>query len=135
MMQISFGSDLENYRDLLSTVFTLILSLLGEFDFTELRQAHWLIGPVLFIGFVFVGVFVAFNILICTYHMICGRRDCVYLSSSTALLLRVLIVRSRDVMGHSASTNLHTFPVFLVSFHVVDTCHNYYHSNYHGGVR
>lgn len=68
MMQISFGSDLKNYRDLLTTVFTLILSLLGEFDFNELRQAHWVLGPVLFMGFVFVGVFVTFNILIGTNY-------------------------------------------------------------------
>ena len=59
-----FGSELGNYRDMISSMYTLVLALLGDFDFDELRTAHWLLGPALFIIFVFVGVFITFNILI-----------------------------------------------------------------------
>ena len=47
-----------------TSLFTLITALLGDFNFEELRLAHYFLGPAYFYGFVFVGVFVTFNILI-----------------------------------------------------------------------
>eukprot|EP00947_MAST-08B_sp_MAST-8B-sp1_P004321 g4321.t1 len=64
MMTMCFGTELDNYRDFLTACFTLVNALLGDMDFHELRLAHWFIGPILFILFVFVGVFITFNILI-----------------------------------------------------------------------
>jgi hypothetical protein len=47
-----------------TTFFTLVTALLGDFNFNELRKAHYFLGMVYFYTFVFIGVFVTFNILI-----------------------------------------------------------------------
>jgi hypothetical protein len=44
--------------------FTLLKSLLGDFDFEELRDANPYVGPALFIVFVGLAVFVLLNMLI-----------------------------------------------------------------------
>ena len=62
--QMMFGSELNNFRDFTASFYTLLLSLLGDFDFSELRESHWFFGPVAFLIFVFGGQFVTFNILI-----------------------------------------------------------------------
>jgi hypothetical protein len=48
----------------LSSFFSLLQALLGEFDFDALREANPYMGPVVFIAFIVLSVFVVLNMLI-----------------------------------------------------------------------
>ena len=130
-----FGSELGNYRDMISSVYTLVLALLGDFDFDELRTAHWLLGPALFIVFVFVGVFITFNILIAIISDAYSETE-EHLSSDNftdlgaemARLVRKSLMQVREsarVYGFICDTYTNQFPVqcsFLYIFSVLFQC-------------
>lgn len=61
---MAFGTNSESYQNLVTTGKTLMEALLGDFDFAELDEAHWLMGPLLFISFVMIAVFVTLNMII-----------------------------------------------------------------------
>jgi hypothetical protein len=60
----TFGSNLAGFRNMGQTASTLLKALLGDFDFDAMVNQHWLMGALLFMAFVFVGVFVTLNLLI-----------------------------------------------------------------------
>ena len=59
-----FGAHIEEFRTITQTIYSLFQSLLGDFDFVALQHAHSTMGPVLFIIFVVLAVFVVLNMLI-----------------------------------------------------------------------
>eukprot|EP00937_MAST-01D_sp_MAST-1D-sp2_P006573 g6573.t1 len=59
-----FGAKIEEFRTIGDTMFSLIRSLLGDFDFVALERADGTMGPVLFIVFVMLAVLVVLNMLI-----------------------------------------------------------------------
>merc|ERR1711934_954345 len=61
---LTHGGRVMGYRNLTQSGLTLLRSLLGDFDFLELQKGQWLMGPVLFILFICVAVFVVLNVLI-----------------------------------------------------------------------
>jgi hypothetical protein len=61
---IMFASRINGFRTFGQTLFTLTLSLLGDFNFQELQESHGIMGPLLFMLFVGVAVFVVLNMLV-----------------------------------------------------------------------
>lgn len=61
---IMFSSRINGFRTFGQSLFTLTLSLLGDFNFQELQASHGIMGPLLFMLFVGVAVFVVLNMLI-----------------------------------------------------------------------
>merc|ERR1719231_814832 len=59
-----FQARLEEFRTVGMSCYTLTRSLLGDFDFTALQDANQYMGPILFIIFVVLAVFVVLNMLI-----------------------------------------------------------------------
>jgi hypothetical protein len=59
-----FQNRLEEFRTIGDSCFTLMRSLLGDFDFLKLQDANLYMGPLLFIIFVILAVFVVLNMLI-----------------------------------------------------------------------
>jgi hypothetical protein len=59
-----FQGRLEEFRTIGDSCFTLMRSLLGDFDFLRLQNANLYLGPILFIIFVVLAVFVVLNMLI-----------------------------------------------------------------------
>jgi hypothetical protein len=59
-----YGYRLYQYQTMEKSFFTLLKSLLGDFDFDELRDANPYVGPVLFVTFIGLAVFVLLNMLI-----------------------------------------------------------------------
>eukprot|EP00937_MAST-01D_sp_MAST-1D-sp2_P003490 g3490.t1 len=59
-----FHGKLEPYRDLGQSMFTLMRSLLGDFDFVQQASADYLMGPALFCVYLLVTFFVILNIVI-----------------------------------------------------------------------
>jgi len=61
-----FGSRLEEFRDIWQASFSLVRSLIGDFDFSAMQSADQIMGPALFILFVSLSVFVILNMIIAT---------------------------------------------------------------------
>jgi hypothetical protein len=61
---ICFGTRLEQYRNLESSAFSLFKALTGAIDFDELREADWLLGPLMACAYITTSLFVFLNILI-----------------------------------------------------------------------
>ncbi|KAA0169273.1 hypothetical protein FNF28_02227 [Cafeteria roenbergensis] len=61
---IALGPRAFHYRNLATSATTLLRALLGDFDYEEIRTGHFLVGPILFILFVFLGVVVLLNVVI-----------------------------------------------------------------------
>jgi hypothetical protein len=59
-----FQGRLYAFRTLSESIFTLMRSLLGDFDFESLQFANYHMGPILFVLFVALAVFVVLNMLI-----------------------------------------------------------------------
>jgi hypothetical protein len=59
-----YGYRLYQYQTMEKSFFTLLKSLLGDFNFDELRDANPYVGPVLFVTFIGLAVFVLLNMLI-----------------------------------------------------------------------
>ena len=55
---------LQNYRTIGSSAYTMLRSLLGDFDFEELNQNHSVLGPLMFVGFIALAVLIILNMLI-----------------------------------------------------------------------
>jgi hypothetical protein len=61
---LCFGARLGDFRTMGSSMTTLLSAMLGDFDFGALREAHWLLGPVFFVSFMTISVFVMLNMFI-----------------------------------------------------------------------
>jgi hypothetical protein len=61
---IMYGERLKNFQSLPSAFFALLKALLGDFEFDQLRQANPYAGPLFFIIFIVLSVFVVLNMLI-----------------------------------------------------------------------
>ena len=58
-----FRDRIEGYRSLTHSAFSLMSSLLGDFDFDQLYQADNLLGPFFFFFFIVLAVFVVLNMV------------------------------------------------------------------------
>jgi len=61
---LAFGSKVSDYRNLQESLLSLIRALLLDFDLQELRDANLWLGPIFFVSFVMLGVFVLLNMFI-----------------------------------------------------------------------
>jgi hypothetical protein len=59
-----FSTKIAAFRTISMSILSLLRSLLGDFDFTELQMADPYMGPLFFILFVVLAVFVVLNVLI-----------------------------------------------------------------------
>lgn len=56
-----FGSQNGDFRDLLTSVTTMLRFILGDFDYTEIEKANRFLGPIYFISYI---IFVFFILLV-----------------------------------------------------------------------
>lgn len=61
---MAFGMDIANFSDFLNAFYSLFLIILGDFDFTALRLANDLLGPLLFISYVVIVYLILFNMFL-----------------------------------------------------------------------
>jgi len=59
-----FGSQVEDFSTFYDSTFTLLRTILGDFDFHELEQANRVLGPIFFITYVFFVFFVLLNMFL-----------------------------------------------------------------------
>ena len=59
-----FGTQIFDYSSLYHTIFALIRTILGDFDFTQLEKANYVFGPIYFLCFVFFVFFVLLNMFL-----------------------------------------------------------------------
>lgn len=59
-----FGQTVYNFSAFPESLFTLFRIILGDFDFHELEQANYILGPIFFITYVFLVFFVLLNMFL-----------------------------------------------------------------------
>ena len=59
-----FGTQIFDYSSMYNTIFALIRTILGDFDFKSLQSANRVLGPTYFLCFVFFVFFVLLNMFL-----------------------------------------------------------------------
>lgn len=58
---MAFGQDVDDFRSLDVSIISLFRAMLGDFDFSALRSANRVLGPILFITFIILIIFCLLN--------------------------------------------------------------------------
>ncbi|KAA0196751.1 Polycystin 2 [Fasciolopsis buskii] len=70
---LAFGTQVDDFSEFMTSVYTLFRIILGDFDFASLERANSVFGPIYFIVYVFFVFFVLINMFIAiineTYRM------------------------------------------------------------------
>ena len=61
---ICFCSQVQDYSSFSDSIFTLLRTILGDFDFYALEKANRLMGPIFFLAYVFFVFFVLLNMFL-----------------------------------------------------------------------
>ena len=61
---LAFGTRIEGFRNLTEAASSVFMGFLGDISLSELRAANYWLGPVLFIIFLLLGIFVLLNMFI-----------------------------------------------------------------------
>ncbi|XP_045137075.1 polycystin-2-like isoform X3 [Portunus trituberculatus] len=59
-----FGTQVRDFRKFIDAVFTLLRTILGDFNFHEIEEANRVLGPIFFICYVFFVYFVLLNMFL-----------------------------------------------------------------------
>ena len=59
-----FGAQVPDYSSFSNAIFTLLRTILGDFDFYALEKANRILGPVFFLSYVFFVFFVLLNMFL-----------------------------------------------------------------------
>lgn len=55
---ILFGTENENFRTYVDSIFTLLRTVLGDFDYLAIEKANRVLGPIYFVTYIFFVFFV-----------------------------------------------------------------------------
>ena len=61
---LMFGAQVVDYSSMYKTLFALIRTILGDFNFVDLARANRVFGPIYFLSFVFLVFFVLLNMFL-----------------------------------------------------------------------
>jgi len=59
-----FGTQVEDFSNFSNAIFTLLRTILGDFNFNEIEQANRVLGPIFFLSYVFFVFFVLLNMFL-----------------------------------------------------------------------
>lgn len=59
-----FGSEISDFRSFFDSVFTLMRTILGDFDYLAIEKANRVLGPVYFLSYIFFVFFVLLNMFL-----------------------------------------------------------------------
>ncbi|XP_050302328.1 polycystic kidney disease 2-like 2 protein [Anthonomus grandis grandis] len=59
-----FGSEVDDFRSFGEAMFTLLRTILGDFDYGAIRQSNWIIAPIYFLSFIILVFFVLLNMFL-----------------------------------------------------------------------
>merc|ERR1719284_1506633 len=59
-----FGTQVEDFSSFSNAIFTLLRTILGDFNFNEIEQANRILGPIFFMTYVFFVFFVLLNMFL-----------------------------------------------------------------------
>ncbi|XP_018023502.1 polycystin-2 [Hyalella azteca] len=59
-----FGTQVEDYNSFISSTFTLLRTILGDFNFQDMEEANRILGPIFFLTYVFFVFFVLLNMFL-----------------------------------------------------------------------
>ena len=91
MAHVVFGTHLEEYRDLPTTISSLLRMLLGDFDYETLKEERRIFAPLLFVIFNVIGNFLLLNMVIAVLNQaFTNIRSEKYNPSTIEILLKTL---------------------------------------------
>jgi polycystin 2 len=61
---ILFGTQIEDFRTFQDAIFTLMRTILGDFDYLEIENANRVLGPIFFMSYIFFVFFVLLNMFL-----------------------------------------------------------------------
>lgn len=61
---LSFGTEVEGYKSIQDSFYSLFRMLLGDFDFENLQKKNSVLGPLLFVFYIFLVLMVLFNMFL-----------------------------------------------------------------------
>ena len=64
MGYVLFGSEIFDFRTFTDAVFTLVRTILGDFNYLELEKADQILGPIFFITYIFLVFLVLLNMFL-----------------------------------------------------------------------
>lgn len=59
-----FGTENDDFRTFIDSIFTLMRTILGDFNYVKLEKTNRILGPIYFILFIFFVFFVLFNMFL-----------------------------------------------------------------------
>lgn len=59
-----FGTENDDFRTFTDSIFTLMRTILGDFDYLKIEKSNRILGPIYFISFIFFVFFVLFNMFL-----------------------------------------------------------------------
>lgn len=59
-----FGGELDDFKNMFHSIYTLFRIILGDFDFHSMEQSNRILGPIYFIAYVFIVFFILINMFI-----------------------------------------------------------------------
>ncbi|KAF7270756.1 hypothetical protein GWI33_016297 [Rhynchophorus ferrugineus] len=59
-----FGSEVKSYSSFGLSMFTLLRTILGDFDYEEIHVANWFVAPIYFLSFIILVFFVLLNMFL-----------------------------------------------------------------------
>ncbi|KAJ9594676.1 hypothetical protein L9F63_014010 [Diploptera punctata] len=59
-----FGTQVEDFRTFGTSIFTLLRTILGDFDYAAIEEANRVLGPIFFISYIFFVFFVLLNMFL-----------------------------------------------------------------------
>lgn len=59
-----FGTENDDFRTFTDSIFTLMRTILGDFDYLKIEKSNRILGPIYFILFIFFVFFVLFNMFL-----------------------------------------------------------------------
>lgn len=61
---VLFGSEIHDFRSFTDALFTLMRTILGDFDYLSIEKAHRVLGPIFFLSYIFFVFFVLLNMFL-----------------------------------------------------------------------
>lgn len=61
---ILFGSEIADFRSFFNAIFTLMRTILGDFDYLAIERANRILGPIYFLSYIFFVFFVLLNMFL-----------------------------------------------------------------------
>ncbi|KAF7255372.1 hypothetical protein EG68_08195 [Paragonimus skrjabini miyazakii] len=95
---LAFGAGTDGFRSFTQACYTLFRMMVGDIDFAALQRAHFILGPLFFVLFIFFAVFVLLNMFLAIVNDAYASVKEELVKQRTQLKLKDMVKRSAKEM-------------------------------------